>query len=63
MVSAAQGNMSYLSDFEELNRGYVAFGSNPKGVFQLLALDLMLPWSLKKNTKCLLLPVKILVLP
>nr|GFB40036.1 ribonuclease H-like domain-containing protein [Tanacetum cinerariifolium] len=24
-------NMSYLSDFEELNRGYVAFGGNPKG--------------------------------
>nr|GEW31571.1 putative reverse transcriptase domain-containing protein [Tanacetum cinerariifolium] len=25
------GNMSYLSDFEELNRRYVAFGGNPKG--------------------------------
>nr|GFB10452.1 ribonuclease H-like domain-containing protein [Tanacetum cinerariifolium] len=25
------GNMSYLSDFEELNEGYVAFGGNPKG--------------------------------
>nr|GEW62299.1 hypothetical protein [Tanacetum cinerariifolium] len=25
------GNMSYLSDFEELNGGYVAFGVNPKG--------------------------------
>nr|GFC06946.1 hypothetical protein [Tanacetum cinerariifolium] len=25
------GNMSYLSDFEELNRGYVTFGGNPKG--------------------------------
>nr|GEW36401.1 hypothetical protein [Tanacetum cinerariifolium] len=25
------GNMSYLSDFEELNRGYVAFRGNPKG--------------------------------
>nr|GEV25350.1 hypothetical protein [Tanacetum cinerariifolium] len=25
------GNMSYLYDFEELNGGYVAFGSNPKG--------------------------------
>nr|GFD35364.1 ribonuclease H-like domain-containing protein [Tanacetum cinerariifolium] len=23
--------MSYLSDFEELNGGYVAFGGNPKG--------------------------------
>nr|GEV32807.1 ribonuclease H-like domain-containing protein [Tanacetum cinerariifolium] len=25
------GNMSYLSDFVELNEGYVAFGGNPKG--------------------------------
>nr|GFD57418.1 ribonuclease H-like domain-containing protein [Tanacetum cinerariifolium] len=25
------GNKSYLSDFEELNGGYVAFGGNPKG--------------------------------
>nr|GEW94141.1 ribonuclease H-like domain-containing protein [Tanacetum cinerariifolium] len=25
------GNMSYLSDFEELNGGYAAFGGNPKG--------------------------------
>nr|GEW57028.1 copia protein [Tanacetum cinerariifolium] len=25
------GNMSYLSDFEELNGGYVTFGGNPKG--------------------------------
>nr|GFA59666.1 ribonuclease H-like domain-containing protein [Tanacetum cinerariifolium] len=24
-------NMSYLSDFEELNEGYVSFGGNPKG--------------------------------
>nr|GEX15339.1 hypothetical protein [Tanacetum cinerariifolium] len=31
VVSAAQGNMSYLSDFKELNGGYVAFGGNPKG--------------------------------
>nr|GFD27597.1 ribonuclease H-like domain-containing protein [Tanacetum cinerariifolium] len=23
--------MSYLSDFEEINGGYVAFGGNPKG--------------------------------
>nr|GEU32446.1 hypothetical protein [Tanacetum cinerariifolium] len=29
MVNAAQGNMSCLSDFEELNSGYVAFGGNP----------------------------------
>nr|GEX97251.1 hypothetical protein [Tanacetum cinerariifolium]GEX97569.1 hypothetical protein [Tanacetum cinerariifolium] len=26
-----KGNKSYLSDFEELNEGYVAFGGNPKG--------------------------------
>nr|GEW16543.1 ribonuclease H-like domain-containing protein [Tanacetum cinerariifolium] len=25
------GNMSYLSDFKELNGGYVSFGGNPKG--------------------------------
>nr|GEW98495.1 copia protein [Tanacetum cinerariifolium] len=25
------GNMSYLSDFEPINGGYVAFGGNPKG--------------------------------
>nr|GEV99635.1 hypothetical protein [Tanacetum cinerariifolium] len=25
------GNMSYLSDFQELNGGYIAFGGNPKG--------------------------------
>nr|GFB81303.1 hypothetical protein [Tanacetum cinerariifolium] len=25
------GNMSYLSDFEEFNRGYVTFGGNLKG--------------------------------
>nr|GEV53461.1 putative ribonuclease H-like domain-containing protein [Tanacetum cinerariifolium] len=24
-------NMSYLTDYEEINRGYVAFGGNPKG--------------------------------
>nr|GEU70719.1 hypothetical protein [Tanacetum cinerariifolium] len=25
------GNMSYLSDFKEINSGYVSFGGNPKG--------------------------------
>ncbi|GJX56262.1 hypothetical protein Tco_0286159 [Tanacetum coccineum] len=25
------GNMSYLTDYEEVDRGYVAFGGNPKG--------------------------------
>nr|GEU39262.1 hypothetical protein [Tanacetum cinerariifolium] len=28
------GNMSYLSDFEELNGGYVSFGGNSKGGFR-----------------------------
>nr|GEW74790.1 ribonuclease H-like domain-containing protein [Tanacetum cinerariifolium] len=27
----SEGNISYLSNFEELNEGYVAFGGNPKG--------------------------------
>ncbi|GJU03751.1 putative ribonuclease H-like domain-containing protein [Tanacetum coccineum] len=27
----AQGNMSYLTDYEEIDEGYVAFGGNPKG--------------------------------
>nr|GEV36042.1 putative ribonuclease H-like domain-containing protein [Tanacetum cinerariifolium] len=31
VVSATKGNMSYLSEFEELNGAYVAFGGNPKG--------------------------------
>ncbi|GJZ06922.1 hypothetical protein Tco_0540715, partial [Tanacetum coccineum] len=25
------GNMSYLTDYEEIDRGYVTFGGNPKG--------------------------------
>nr|GEU91186.1 ribonuclease H-like domain-containing protein [Tanacetum cinerariifolium] len=32
MVNVVQGNISYLSDFKELNGGYVAFGGNPKGL-------------------------------
>nr|GEW38657.1 uncharacterized mitochondrial protein AtMg00810-like [Tanacetum cinerariifolium] len=42
------GNMSYLSAFEELNGGYVAFGENPKG-------DSLLPillWAKAVNTAC-----------
>nr|GEU71434.1 hypothetical protein [Tanacetum cinerariifolium] len=31
VVNDAQRNMSYLSDFEELNGGYVTFGGNLKG--------------------------------
>nr|GEW18882.1 uncharacterized mitochondrial protein AtMg00810-like [Tanacetum cinerariifolium] len=29
--SGCSRNISYFSDFEEINRGYVAFGGNPKG--------------------------------
>nr|GFC02664.1 putative ribonuclease H-like domain-containing protein [Tanacetum cinerariifolium] len=29
------GNMSYVSDFQQLNGGYVAFGGNLKGDFKL----------------------------
>ncbi|GKD04093.1 hypothetical protein Tco_1179067, partial [Tanacetum coccineum] len=25
------GNKAYLSDYEDFNRGFVAFGSDPKG--------------------------------
>nr|GFB88000.1 putative ribonuclease H-like domain-containing protein [Tanacetum cinerariifolium] len=42
------GNMSYLSDFEELNGGYVIFGGNPRG-------DSLLPipfWAKAVNTAC-----------
>nr|GEV97971.1 putative ribonuclease H-like domain-containing protein [Tanacetum cinerariifolium] len=33
------GNISYLSDFEEINRGYVAFGRNPKGDTECVVLS------------------------
>ncbi|GJT45546.1 hypothetical protein Tco_0954261 [Tanacetum coccineum] len=39
------GNMSYLTDYEEIDRGYVTFGDNPKGgksqekVHSLMALE------------------------
>nr|GFC14009.1 ribonuclease H-like domain-containing protein [Tanacetum cinerariifolium] len=48
------GNMSYLSDFEELNSGYVAFGGNPKGG-KISGKG--------EYAKCLMLLVKDLVLP
>nr|GEX10525.1 hypothetical protein [Tanacetum cinerariifolium] len=36
VVNVAQGNMSYLSDFEELNGGYVSFGgSGPTWLFDI----------------------------
>nr|GEY11089.1 hypothetical protein [Tanacetum cinerariifolium] len=39
MVSVVQGNMSYLSDFEELNGGYVAFGgTGPTWLFDIHSL-------------------------
>nr|GEX51360.1 hypothetical protein [Tanacetum cinerariifolium] len=39
------GNISYLSDFKEINRGYVAFGGNPKGDTECVVLssDFKLP--------------------
>nr|GFA76497.1 ribonuclease H-like domain-containing protein [Tanacetum cinerariifolium] len=46
------GNMSYLSDFQELNGGYVAFGGNPKGG---KISDSLLPipfWAKAVNTAC-----------
>nr|GEU58392.1 copia protein [Tanacetum cinerariifolium] len=30
-IPKPRGNISYLSDFEAINKGYVAFGGNPKG--------------------------------
>nr|GEZ96385.1 putative ribonuclease H-like domain-containing protein [Tanacetum cinerariifolium] len=33
-------NMSYLSDFEPINEGYVAFGGNPKGDTECIVLSL-----------------------
>nr|GEW35743.1 hypothetical protein [Tanacetum cinerariifolium] len=36
-VNVVKGNMSYLSDFEEINGGYVAFGRNPKGNMSYLS--------------------------
>nr|GEX42591.1 putative ribonuclease H-like domain-containing protein [Tanacetum cinerariifolium] len=59
MVSAAQGNMSYLSDFEELNGRYVTFGGNPKGGKisgkGKIKTDSLLPipfWAEAVNTTC-----------
>nr|GEX75526.1 retrovirus-related Pol polyprotein from transposon TNT 1-94 [Tanacetum cinerariifolium] len=53
------GNMSYLSDFQELNGGYVAFGGNPKGgkisSKGKIKPDLLLPipfWAEAINTAC-----------
>nr|GEV64935.1 reverse transcriptase domain-containing protein [Tanacetum cinerariifolium] len=37
------GNMSYLSDFEELNGGYVAFGGNLKGGLDVVHREPFLP--------------------
>nr|GFA32848.1 retrovirus-related Pol polyprotein from transposon TNT 1-94 [Tanacetum cinerariifolium] len=48
------GNISYLSDFEELNGGYVTFGGNPKGG-KITGKDLLLPipfWAEAVNTAC-----------
>nr|GEY06612.1 hypothetical protein [Tanacetum cinerariifolium] len=48
------GNMSYLSNFEELHGGYVTFGGNPKGG-KITGKDLLLPipfWAEAINTAC-----------
>nr|GEW41454.1 ribonuclease H-like domain-containing protein [Tanacetum cinerariifolium] len=52
-------NMSYLSDFQELNGGYVAFGGNPKGDKITgkgkIKIDSLLPipfWAETVNTAC-----------
>nr|GEU59688.1 retrovirus-related Pol polyprotein from transposon TNT 1-94 [Tanacetum cinerariifolium] len=47
-------NISYLSDFEEINRGYAAFGGNPKGG-KITGKDSFLPipfWAEAVNTAC-----------
>nr|GEV26924.1 reverse transcriptase domain-containing protein [Tanacetum cinerariifolium] len=53
------GNMSYLSDFEEINGRYVTFGGNPKGGKitrkDKIKTDLLLPipfWAEAVNTAC-----------
>nr|GEY30463.1 retrovirus-related Pol polyprotein from transposon TNT 1-94 [Tanacetum cinerariifolium] len=53
------GNMSYLSDFQELNGGYLAFGGNPKGGKisgkGKIKIDSLLPipfWAEAVNTAC-----------
>nr|GEU75394.1 hypothetical protein [Tanacetum cinerariifolium] len=48
------GNISYLFDFEEINRGYVAFGGNLKGG-KITGKDSLLPipfWAEAVNTVC-----------
>nr|GEW28038.1 retrovirus-related Pol polyprotein from transposon TNT 1-94 [Tanacetum cinerariifolium] len=48
------GNISFLSDFEEFNRGYVAFRRNPKGG-KISGKDSLLPipfWAEAVNTTC-----------
>nr|GEU92796.1 ribonuclease H-like domain-containing protein [Tanacetum cinerariifolium] len=43
------GNMSYLTDFEEINGGYVAFGGNPKGG------KITRKCKIRTNTECIVL--------
>nr|GEV94705.1 uncharacterized mitochondrial protein AtMg00810-like [Tanacetum cinerariifolium] len=58
----------HLNDIEDMlllhvhNKLFNLDGDDIVDLVVALPLKLMLPWSLKKNTKCLLLPVKILVL-
>nr|GEW22346.1 hypothetical protein [Tanacetum cinerariifolium] len=43
------GNMSYLTDFKEINGGYVAFGGNPKGG------KITRKGKIRTDTKCIVL--------
>nr|GEW23090.1 hypothetical protein [Tanacetum cinerariifolium] len=54
------GNMSYLIDYEEIDRGYVAFGGNPKGgkitskesafkIFELVFIELIESMAIVRN--------------
>ncbi|GJV32830.1 hypothetical protein Tco_1393230 [Tanacetum coccineum] len=38
-LSHMTGNKAYLSDYEDYNRGFVAFGSDPKGEYRMLILS------------------------
>nr|GEV35296.1 hypothetical protein [Tanacetum cinerariifolium] len=57
------GNMSYLSDFEELNGGYVAFGGNPKGGLESIEARLLVyqqnEYVFKEDIKLLKLEVQL----
>ncbi|GJU83355.1 putative ribonuclease H-like domain-containing protein [Tanacetum coccineum] len=49
------GNMSYLTDFEEIDGGYVAFGGNPKGWKITAEVQSKLNSVLFNDTECIVL--------